>query len=450
MLACYYVLDGSVRRDLHNALTSGNANQVAVIEADYSAALTLLLRYPAPSESHGPPSFVADALYLRDNPLVESGPQIVLKYSKKLPSPPSEAATLHNKPNPFIRKFPKKGRRIRQRRRDDQGKTESPGILPAKSLQDQGGTEGILQEAAKGVYSRGEKWGVARALRGAVQGLQSGMSSPRKPPNGLRLSQEHSNPFDPSHVTAKLRELEQRNKALAKLLEHTMEDLWAQQKDFTKAKAEPAADALSLAIAKLHFVQVYLENSTMPFPAEHPEEGGVDTAQSATPPAMNADNKAGQVTAALSATEFSPSATAVTARTFPDAVPDIEIITSSTSSRSKLLLSTPPAEPKCPTSTSRDDSGHLPFHQPRPSLAQSSFSWMLGEDLRKSSFVSAKPFPSEKRNARGKAGYLFGDDNGERKPGIKASKGSESKDEVDEEVISLGDLNSGAGEHDET
>ncbi len=400
-----------------------------MIEADYSAALTLLLRYPAPSYPQGPPTFVGDALYLRDNILLDGGAQIIVKYSKKSPGSLSEAFTSANRSAKT-----KKGRRRRQRKHNDREKPNPLGISPAKFLQDQGGIEGILQEAARGVYNRGEKWGVAKALRGAVQGLQSANGSPRRLQNGLRwsLDQGNNNADDNSHMAARLHDLEQRNKALAKLLENAMEDLWVQQREFIKEKkTETAADAISLAIAKVQFVQVYLENSTMPFPTETSAEEVPEKAEPTPPRGLKVED---------GSSELKTKSSAVSQQEDPF------IESGGAGTTGAVLSETNSANPKPRASNNpRERPEQVSFHQPRPSLAQSSFSWMLGEDQRRSSFVSASPFPSEKRIARGKAGFLFGDDNnnpeGNRDLPHPSSKGKE--EDVDEEVISLGILSSG-------
>ena len=415
-----------------------------MIEADYSAALTLLLRYPTPPYPYGPPSFVEDALYLRDIGLTDGGLQIILKYSRKAPAPPLDAPRFSDS---FTGRFSKKGRRIRQRKRDNREGPGSPRRSPAKFLQDQGGIEGILQEAARGVYNRGEKWGVARALRGAVQGLQSGNSSPRRPPEGLRWSLDQGKHVtdDASNAGAKLRELEQRNQALAKLLNNAMEGLWIQQRQFTNDKAEAAADALSLAIAKVQFVQVNLEHS-MAFSTDSSPEEVFEKADSAASPETTAQDQGGETN------------DAVPAAPEPDRSPEQDTgqIEGGTNTHpgsitETIAAATAPGFPINPPDLGAKSTNHhepaeaFPFHQPRPSLAQSSFSWMLGEDQRRSSFVSASPFPSEKRNAREKAGFLFGDDKVQGSKKVHGSKGKEGEED-DEEVISLGVLKTGASE----
>lgn len=411
------------------------ANVNIVIEADYSAALTLLLRYPAPVFPQGPPTLVGDALYLRENFLVDGGTHIILKYSKRLPGSQSVKT--------------KKGRRRRGQKQNDRSELNSLRISPAKFLQEQGGIEGILQEAARGVYNRGEKWGVTKALRGAVQGLQSANSSPRG--NGSRwgLDQDKSNIDDVAHATTRLHELEQRNKALAKLLEKAMEDLWIQQREFTKDKrTEDAADVISLAIAKVQFVQVYLENPTMPFPTEtSAEEISEKTEQETSVGSITKDGTNDTNAAPLIVTNSGPLIDAEMCESQPDATSG-----SSQDAPPTVLVNHPiidPSDSKPQLTVPKQRQDKISFQQPRPSLAHSSFSWMLGEDQRKSSFVSATPFPSERRIAArgGKTGFLFGDDDDKVEGVIRDSHSlSKAKEqEKDNENISLGVLSSGGG-----
>ena len=413
------------------------ANINLVIEADYSAALTLLLRYPAPLFPQGPPTLVEDALYLRENILMDGGTHIILKYSKRLPGSQSVKT--------------QKGRRRRGRKQNDRSELNSLRISPTKFLQEQGGIEGILQEAARGVYNRGEKWGVTRALRGAVQGLQSTNSSPKG--NGSRwgLVQDKSNADDEPYANTRLHELEQRNKALAKLLEKAMEDLWAQQGEFTKDKrTENAADAISLAIAKVQFVQVYLENPTMPFPTEATaEEDPEKTEQEISTESMTMDGNNDTKAAALIVTTSDPFIDSEICESQPEATTGSSQASQPTGSTLSVNHPIDPSVSKPQLTVPKHRQDKVSFQQPRPSLAHSSFSWMLGEDQRKSSFVSATPFPSERRvAARGKTGFLFGDDVDKVDRGNRDSHSlSKVKEqEKDNEDISLGVLSSGGGD----
>ena len=58
-----------------------------MLKADYSGALSMLLRYPSP-QPHAPHTFVHDALHLEQNPTAERGSFLIAKYSGKPPESP--------------------------------------------------------------------------------------------------------------------------------------------------------------------------------------------------------------------------------------------------------------------------------------------------------------------------------------------------------------------------
>jgi TBC1 domain family protein 5 len=426
-----------------------------VIEADYSSALTLLLRYPSPPESQKPATFVKDALYLRQNLSPRRGSHIIAKYSGRSPQ-----AALNSRAGSY------RGNRNSNAALttpDRSLRPKSPLISPARFLQEQGGIEGILQEAAKGVYNHGEKWGVNKALRGAVQGLQqSGSSSPRRlPVAGVRWSLDEGKPASNAgteQLTARIDALEQRNKSLAKMLQNAIEDLWAQQKVFDKEKAEDSANALSLAIAKIQFVQVYLEDPLIPLGPDHTSEEAtkgptnapipateITRLQPSPMPVQETVTQIGAVASTSTKPDITPQETSN-----PEA-PTLEISSSTPSVQDRPSTSLPntsiephPPKPKLP----KEKPLSSPFTQPRPSLASSSFSWMLGPDHRKSSFVSASHFPPEKKResaVRAKNGFLFGDED-DVDPGLETGKGKDKHggkrkgEDEDGNVITMGTL----------
>ncbi|KAL8828906.1 MAG: hypothetical protein Q9191_002318 [Dirinaria sp. TL-2023a] len=402
----------------HSAQTLTNA----VMEADYSGALTLLLRYPAPHPPHGPQSFVEDALYLSSNMSEEGGIHLVSKYAIG-----NESA------------IPSASKRGKRRKQHGLRSSLSPNMSPGKYLQEQGGIEGIIQEAARGVYSRGEKWGVAKALRGAYQGLQSAGSTPSKLSSVPRWSLDTGTMVadETAHLTARVAALEQRNKELAKLLEKAMKDLWVQQRESSTENAKPATDALSLAIAKVQFVQVYLENPSMPLPAEEAREApdkrdyersersAADLGSPTRKPRPNyspmrkvpvkENRKKGQADSRGPSLQTSPKSPGKASTTINaiESIPSIDIAQSATGP------SSPPV---------------------RPALAQSSFSWMLGQEQHKSDFVAASRFSTEKERARGRAGFLFGDQEteaaGESSP-VRKGKNENKEDQDGDEGIDL-------------
>ena len=390
----------------------------AVMEADYSSALTLLLRYPIPQGPNGPSTFLNDAIYLRGHLNSEGGKYIISKYSQQTTKPVPKPRRFSKLSTP---RSTKRGTSSASSHSEENGnRIPSAGLSPARFLSEQGGIEGIIQEAARGVYKRGEQWGVAKALRGAVIGISPGQHSPLGVPGMLHdpTSNETRNQAEPAELAATITALEQRNKALSKMLENVMGDLWTQQRIFDKEKAETAADALSLALAKIQFVQVYLGDSSIPMPTE--ETSHNENEQSEAPAPQSDKGNDVDDTEKEKATEEGQHI--IESPTPPsDTTRSAEIAASPSQ-----ILQTPTKQ----NNTTKDSKTLFPFHRSRPSLAQSSFSWMLGEDQSKTSFVSPT-FPSEKRrdsNARGKAGFLFGDESLEgkaKKDGDQEGDGAE-------------------------
>ena len=411
-----------------------------MLESDYSSALTALLRYPVPRSPNGPSTFVDDALYLKHNLNRDGGTFIVSKYSGRLPMTQPKTPT-----GTYKRKYPNHNDPPSAA---NASKPFSPIRSPVRFLQDQGGIEGILQEAAKGVYSRSEKWGVRKALLGAVQGLQSGSNSPQRlHVTDVRWSLDSGKAtslMDTSELTSRIEALEKRNKALAKMLENAMEDLWAQEKLLDKVKQEDAANALTLAIAKIQFVQVYLEDSTMPLVSEASTQEPSKQSDAPSIQIIPDDNTNTETTSVLRREQANLSPAAVAAQTTKHAIPTTEASESSDHLPTPGTISPSSQSSKSPTADkppqvlkpAKQRPGPSPFHHPRPSLAQSSFSWILGEDQRKSSFISASPFlPEDKRlnPARLKAGFLFGDDKqeGRGSTDAKSKKGKDGKEDDD-------------------
>ncbi len=339
---------------------------------------------------------------------------------------------------PDNKRFPEKGRRRKSPDQDYWSKAASRRLSPTKFLQDQGGIEGIFHEAARGFYNRGEIWGVAKALRGAVQGLQSGSNSPRGATGRWRggLQEDTIALDDSSRLSTRIRALEQRNQALAKMLQNAVEDLWIQQQKLHQDEAGSAADAVSLAVAKVQFVQVYLENPSMPFPAETPEES--EAAQFPSIARHGADEASGENAHPLgeapdSRFDAHPADNQPPTRAIR---PTLEHRPQPPSAENALgtIPAVDAGRLTAHGDRASDRPGPSPFQRPRASLRHSSFSWMLGEDQRQSSFVSASPFPSEKRMARGKAGFLFGDDQGDASVHAVRAKGKVDGDCPDETI----------------
>lgn len=402
----------------------------AVVEANYSMALMLLLKYPSPTSPNGPQTFVDDAIYLRDNFSAAGGANIISKYGGR--SPPVQYDSRPATPL---------GQAISPRQM--LYRTRSPLPSPARFLQQQGGIEGLFQGATKGVFERGEKLGINQAVRDAVgevkknmQGLQASRSNSasRRASDVTRWSLDEGRHIPPTKTTVLA--LNKRNQQLARMLDQAISDLRAVSvsKDGEKDKY---VQAMELAMAKVDFVRIYLEDSTMPLLSETTEDFGpteptqaaaVSTTNTSLPPQSHSPNLPSTPQSDLAAKE--PPVTAL-----DPPLPPIPVLDPVPTKRKQTTDSLPAKAPSVVSAPSEDitetvaDARLLPRPSApvptRSSIAQSSFSWMLEPDGtpltapgQSSPPKSSSPFlKSGRRPAAGpgrdKAAYLFGDDGGE-------------------------------------
>jgi len=177
-------------------MTASLMRLITVVKADYSTALTLLLRYPSPSAPYPPVSFVEDAKYLRDNLSTGGGKYIITKYSKRAPEV--------RQPRPSTQKPATR-------------RTLSPSSLPLfQAVQ----IESIVQDVAKNVLDRSEKWGVNRAVRGAVVEVKKNVQGyqPKPLPNTKEEELERRN----RELTSRLQVEEERRRQLARILDTSL------------------------------------------------------------------------------------------------------------------------------------------------------------------------------------------------------------------------------------
>lgn len=414
-----------------------------LVAADTNEAFALLLRYPEPDAPAY--TFIKDALYLRDHLTPEGGAEIISRYGKKAPIAEANPPPAIREPSPSPSAY------ASSRTRNSVGS-------PRAFVSQQGaGIEALLQGAAKNVLERGSQWGVGKAIRDAVgevrknveaiqTGGNSGQNTPRSGGREFRkpgqiVTTANSRPglerTQSGNAIRKIESLERRSRNLAKMLESAVGELWDYHKERSEDGKEnkESVEALSLAIAKVQFVQVYMEDSSIPLPVDEANER---TEQAA---ALNA------ATGLLSPKPQSP---AIPERT--SSAPPISSAPQSrpTSSATNPRPSSPPSKAQASSSTSNLSP------RARPTLASSSFSWMLGQESTASTFATNTAHTSfasdEKRRMKGK-GFLFGDEEDADSP-IKEKRGSASgkggakggrgkgnvEPEVEEEVIDLEDV----------
>lgn len=356
-----------------------------MLEADYTNALQLLLKYPAPEPPHGPHTFVDDALFLKDHYNTPGGSSIIMKYTGKTPSPPTEP-----RPSTPESKFP--GLSIRSRA---QG-ARSPLNSPARFISQRGGVEALFQGAAKNVIERGEKLGINQAVRDALGEIRRNMqelrvSSGNTSRAGTPITSRHdifSNglfatpPGGGEARTAAA--LERRNRQLAVLLDEAIAELKAVAAANLEGDKEKNLEAVETAAAKAQFVKIYLEDPSLDLALDSPPREGD---QGGAPQVVIEDNVAPIVPGPASTInqETSPSLM----------IAEDEIMTDSEAAGArtpKIFASPPPpaagaramegveSSPLSPSSRPTPDSvsPHRPAPIPtRSTLARSSFSRML-------------------------------------------------------------------------
>lgn len=398
-----------------------------MVEADTNTAFTLLLRYTTPDSAR---SFVEDALVLRRTLNVETGSEIIEKHSGRVPP-------LINRVDQARPKSPLARRPL------------SPGGSPGQRSVTPRSFEAIIQDAAKGIYSRSEKLGLNKAVRDAVGDFRKNLQQLNTAPPTRTGSREYrrtkpglnqSDRAGSSELLRRITALESRNKQLAKMLERTVGELW----EYQATRAEKATDgekesleALSTAVAKVQFVQVYLEDTTIPLPTEE-----IEPKPSSPPPS---DSKALRTKTSASASRSTNAIDKKSEGEDDGAVPKLP---------TRPSTATVPNIPTIPDPVPTDTlTPTLSPNRSRPSLAESSFSWMLGDEEppTKAFILSTSPhnaFPVEQRRkaASGGKGYLFGDDDEENGRGKEEHRGKKkasrprAPSDIDEEVIDLGPL----------
>ncbi|KAI6772142.1 hypothetical protein HG530_003100 [Fusarium avenaceum] len=368
-----------------------------LLEADYSVCLQLLLKYPPPTGPHGPQTFVDDAMYLRDHLSPSGGSSLIMKYSGKMPTASSPPQTSRTN-TPSFRGF----NSFKQR----------PGVRsqissPSRFIQQQGGMEALIQGAAKGVLERGEKLGINQAVRDAMGEIKRNINEARSAPRS-----PHPLVGD-EEAGRSLAALERRNQHLAAMLDETVNSLKSISASSLDDKVK-SLELIEIAAAKVQFVKIYLDDSSMEVPIlqsppteEDPQEVVVAETTIVHPEPVSAAS-AGLNISGLQITESKPGPEDEAAR--PSSPDRMDIVATEDK---KLANSLAPARP-----------GPVPT---RSTLAQSSFSWMLEPDESKppqssASTSSAKSTPQQHKKkmsnsaSREKNAFLFGEVTESRNP----------------------------------
>jgi TBC1 domain family member 5 len=361
-----------------------------VLDADYTATLSLLLHYSLPPSPGGSAGLVKDGVYLDANRSFEAGATLIRRYSNRTPEPNTRL-----RPNWVKRGSPNSAVKSRGNGRSQRqpAASPSPNRLSAGFLSQQKGLEALFQEVSGEVQRRTEGWSIARAVRGAVGEVRRNVQNLQ--PETRVLGTRDDRDGRPNRdlgvdtnnlhmLTQRVQELEDRNKVLARMLGTTLESLRVYKQNPTEGNSGTEEETFNIILAKLQFVQVYLADPEIPIPADEPQRdhnSENDEARAILP------GSAPPVTEkpSLAEEEQKP---ALIAPDSPNPAAQLQ--------PAMPVQKTGPREKE--KAIPRTDLP--PKRQQRPSLADSSFSFMLGEGRHRSSFVSsASELPEQRRGS---------------------------------------------------
>lgn len=281
--------------------------------------------------------------------------------------------------------------------------------------------EALFQGAAKGakgVLERGEKLGINQAVRDAMGEIKRNMQTFNET-RTIPRSSDRSALNDESAANA-LAAMQRRNMQLANMLNETVANLKAVSTSDLEDKAK-SLELIEIAAAKIQFVQIYLEDSSMEMPVTTPpatDDARIETADIVHGESDDGGTPKEQVDASKDA--------AIVVDNLPIPVEDTK--ESAPVEPPKNEEAPTPVEPVAADAASngspKKDSDQPSNIAKRPApiptrstLAQSSFSWMLEPDeplAIKSAASASKKAPAQHKKrghnaSREKNAFLFGD-----------------------------------------
>lgn len=255
-----------------------------------------------------------------------------------------------------------------------------------------------------GLQKRTEGWNVSKAVRSAVGEVRRNMNHYQA--SHSRNSSANLAKIEKPDPQRKLEELQERNLMLAKMLEGAIQSLRSLK--LTSLDDAEAEHGLNIALAKIQFVSMYLSNPDIPVPKGEPGQ----ESRAATPVKQPANNKQNTPVEGEHDDEATDDPTSAPKPTAPAAVTKAQV---------KASVDTQTRKPAA-----------------RPSLMDSSFSFMLGEGRHRSSFVSSvATLPEQRRDSESKSRP--------RKPTAESKTQQQGKDSKSEDNgFTLANIHGGA------
>ncbi|KAI8303024.1 hypothetical protein K4K61_007478 [Colletotrichum sp. SAR11_59] len=251
-------------------------------------------------------------------------------------------------------------------------------------IQQQGGVEALFQGAAKNMLERSEKLGINQAVRDAMGEIKRNMQGLNDVRYSPRVARQLLNDETAAQAVAAL---ERRNRLLANMLDETVSSLRSLATSDLDNKVK-TLELVEIAAAKVQFVKVYLEDSTIEVPdlesiaspasedikEEVPMDIGPD--DSAVLGGMPASENVANGISTLSLQEDVKPKSSDPQPILPDAM---EITEDSLPTQPSEAPSVSVSSPASGTPSPKVQRPQPPIPT-RSTLAQSSFSWMLEPD----------------------------------------------------------------------
>ncbi|KAF2972166.1 hypothetical protein GQX73_g1444 [Xylaria multiplex] len=345
-----------------------------LLEADYSVALQLLLKYPVPTPPNGPHTFIDDAVYLQDHLNTTGGAELIAKYSGRAPRPPS-------------RSIPTTPRVTAPGLRQKLAGARSP-LSPPRFRPPPGGVEALFQGAAKNVLEQGERLGINQAVRDAMVEIRRNVQEAK---SSMKTSRDLFSEPRPNTAIRAVAVMDRRNRQLASMLDEPITTLRklssASEPGDDKQKAQ---DALEVAVAKLQFIKVYLEDSTLALPDEEDAQD-VPTSPKQEERKVDSEPLSDAVAAMALNTPMVIDLPNTSNDETPKPTPEADSPKPNTNIAERMDTDPLGVEVSSTVQTIQRPQPPIPT---RSTLAQSSFSWMLEPDVSSQSSASGSMFGS--------------------------------------------------------
>ena len=363
-----------------------------------------------------------DGIFLQQNPSPNGAVTLLSRYPEDIPGFTRHQTADFAGTKKSRNTLSKKNQRPREQPSRPAKGRNSPGESSERVKQK--GLDALFQDVSGGLYLRAGGWGVATAVRGAVGNARRNLQSMQSSASSPALATADKDRFESSNVPrlslaandelrSRVSALEARNRLLAKQLDESLIRLHVHH-GRVKQHGDISTEGLDSAMDTIRYVKSRLEDSGEPRSdksennrSERSVGHGSDASERTTVATTTAATTASASTTSLNSRNSSVSVE------IKDRHEGAGVRATSNKTQFRRLETSHPMRPP-----------------PRAPLADSQFSWMLGESGPQNSFMTCASAPPERKREgenRERPKYLFGDGGGKD---VRKSGGSTEGDGV--------------------